>query len=247
MRGIYVILMFFFTTSLFWAQSTIKKDIEDQYLDKLYIKNDNTLATEFQRYAIDLFKKGQKINDTIFKDSNVNTVGVCIIHKLKDSVKQDIEFTLYALTYKDLRVKDRHRSFFYGKGKEGLSNFHINYHNDDQKEIINEAVSAYLKYDSIPRGNQAYQHGKTYKTKDVYYEKFFQTDKHSTVIIGLSYAYMRQNGNYIIQIEGFPDNSLDSDKEELYVTDHFVNDWYTISVFIIDDSNNKAYNKIFKY
>jgi hypothetical protein len=238
--------MFLYTVLVF-AQSDIKRDIDDDYLDKLYVKSDSTLATEFQRYAIDLFKKGRQLNDSIFKETKFHRVGVCLIYKQEDNTKQDLEITLYSLSYKDLRTKDFHKSIYYGKGKEGFSNFYVDHDTDEQIAMINEAVSAYLKHDSIPRDNPAYQFARTYSNEDEYYEKFFKTDKLSTLMIGSSYAYIRQNGNYIIQIEGFPDKALDDDTEKLYVTDYFVNDWYTISVFIIDDSNNKAYNTTFKY
>jgi len=228
------------------SQSSIKKDIDDKYLNKLYIESDSTLTSDFQRFAIDLFKKGGTLNDSIFRDREFHNVGVCLIHKLKDDIKQDLEITLYALSYKDLRTKNFHKSIYFGKGREGLSNFYVDYDTDEQKAALDEAVSSYLKYDSIPRTNFAYQFARTLPIDDEYYEAYFKTDKHSTVIIGSSYAYLRQNGNYIIQIEGFPDKTLHEYTEELYVTDYFINDWYAISVFIIDDSDGKAYKTIFK-
>jgi hypothetical protein len=166
----------------------------------LYIKNDNTLATEFQRYAIDLFKKGGKLNDSIFKETELHKVGICLIYKLKDGVKQDLEITLNTLSYKDLRTKDFHKSVYYGKGREGFANFFVDHDTDEQLSMINEAVSSYLKQDSIPRAHPAYQFARTYVNEDEYYEKFFKTDKFSTLVIGSTYAYLRQYGNYIIQI-----------------------------------------------
>lgn len=228
------------------SQSDVKKDIEDQYLDALYIDRDSTLHTEFQRFAIDLFKTGIKIPDSILKRANYK-VGVTLIHKDEKHSRQDVEFTLYTLSYKDLRIKDFHKSIYFGRGREGLSNFYVDYSNDEEKELIAEAVRSYLKHDSIPQSNPAYQFSKSFTIEDRYYEKFYPTDKHSTLIIGHSYAYLRQNGNYIIQIQGHPDKSLNTDSEDLYVTDYFVNDWYTISVFIIDDSSGKAYNKRFQF
>ncbi|MEM5566184.1 hypothetical protein WNY78_13775 [Psychroserpens sp. AS72] len=233
-------------TSLAIAQST-KKDIDDEYLDKMYIKSDSTLATEFQRFAIDLFKKGGQLNDSIFKETERHRVGVCLIYKDRADVNKEVEITLNTLSYKDLRTKDFHKSIYYGKGREGFANFYVDHDTDEQISMINEAVNSYLKQDSIPRDHPAYQFARTYVNEDEYYEKFFKTDKLSTLVIGSTYAYLRQNGNYIIQIEGGPDKTLHEDTEELYVTDYFVNDWYTISVFIIDDSNNKAYNRTFKY
>ena len=240
-------ILIFFVTTLFWGQSNIKKDIEDQYLDKLQIKSDSTLATEFQRYAIDLFKKGGKLNDSIFKETEFHRVGVCLIYKLKDHVKQELEITLNTLSYKDLRTKDFHKSIYYGTGREGFANFFVDHDTDEQLSMINEAVRSYLKHDSIPRNHPAYQFARTYVNENKYYEKIFKTDKFSTLVIGSTYAYLRQNGNYIIQIEGGPDKALHEDTEDLYVTDYFIDDWYAITVFIVDDSNNKAYNQIFKY
>ncbi|WP_456442679.1 hypothetical protein [Psychroserpens sp.] len=51
--------------------------------------------------------------------------------------------------------------------------------------------------DSIPRTIDAYQFARNYSNEDQYYEAY----KHSTAIIGSSCAYLRQNGNCIIQIE----------------------------------------------
>jgi len=235
-----------FCYSSVFCQSQIKTDIDDKYLDALYIDSDSTLATEFQRFAIDLFKNGSQVNDTILKNSDYK-VGVTLIFKGERHTRQDLELTLYTLSYKDLRTKDFHKSIYFGKGREGLSNFYVGHDSAEQKRMIEEAVQSYLKQDSIPRRNLAYQFATTFQIEDEHYEKFFPTDKHSTLIIGHSYAYLRQNGNYIIQIQGHPDTSLHKDTEELYVTDYFVDDWFTISVFIIDDSNNKAYNTIFKY
>nr|WP_321222718.1 hypothetical protein [uncultured Psychroserpens sp.] len=235
------------STSLSIGQSKIKIDIDDKYLDKLYIESDSTLATEFQRYAIDLFKNGEKLKDSIFKETKFHRVGVCLIYKMRDGVKQDLEITLNTLSYKDLRTKDFHKSIYYGKGREGFANFYVDHETDEQITMINEAVKSYLKLDSIPRAHPAYQFARTYINDDEYYEKFFETDNVSTLVIGSTYAYLRQNGNYIVQIEGGPDKALHDDTEELFVTDYFVNDWYTITVFIIDDSNNKAYNRTFKY
>ncbi|RKE94705.1 hypothetical protein [Ichthyenterobacterium magnum] len=236
-----------FSTLFVVGQSNIKKDIDDVYLDKLYIENDSTLTTEFQRYAINLFKNGGKLSDSIFKETKFHSVGVCLIHKRKEDVRQGLELTLYTLSYKDLRIKNYHKRFYYGKGREGLSNFFVGHDTTEQKAMIDEAVNAYLKGDSIPRHSYAYQFARTHHNEAVYYEKYFETDKLSTVVIGASYAYLRQNGNFIIQIEGFPDKALHDDTEELYVTDYFVDDLYAISVFIIDDSDNTAYKKIFKY
>lgn len=70
-------ILVFFITSLVWSQTSIKKDIEGQYLDKLYIKKDSSLTTEFQRYAIDFFKKGVKLSDSIFKQTEFHRVGGC--------------------------------------------------------------------------------------------------------------------------------------------------------------------------
>lgn len=246
MRYIIFVLLFCSNWSLL-SQSSIKKDIEDKYLDNLYIESDRTLTTEFQRFAIDLFKKGGQLSDSIFSDKNLHAIGVCLIYKLKDEIKQDLELTLYALSYKDLRTKNFHKSIYFGKEREGLSNFYVDHDTGEQKVAIDEAVTSYLKFDSIPRTNPAYQFARTYTIDDEYYEVYFKTYKHSTVIIGSSYVYLRQNGNYIIQIEGFPDKALHEDTEELYVTDFFINDWYAISVFIIDDSDDKAYNIIFKH
>ncbi|WP_033960624.1 hypothetical protein [Psychroserpens jangbogonensis] len=246
MRYIIFVLLFCSNWPIL-SQSSIKIDIDDKSLDKLYIESDSTLTTEFQRFAIDLFKKGGKLKDSIFMNKDFHTVGVCLIYKLKDEIKQDIELTLYALSYKDLGTKNFHKSIYFGKVREGLSNFYVDHDTDEQIAAIDEAVTSYLKFDSIPRTSLAYQFARTYTIDDEYYEAYFKTDKHSTVIIGSSYAYLRQNGNYIIQIEGFPDKALDEDTEELYVTDFFLNDWFAISVFIIDDSDNKAYNTIFKY
>jgi hypothetical protein len=39
------------------------------------------------------------------------------------------------------------------------------------------------------------------------------------------------HAKYIILIDGFPDKALNSYIEALYVTDYFVDDYYTISVF----------------
>ncbi|MFK7782712.1 hypothetical protein [Psychroserpens sp.] len=243
----YLVFCLLLSTNPFvFCQSSLKKDIDNKYLDALYIKSDNTLTTEFQRFAIDLFKKGTKIEDSILKNDNYK-VGITLIYKDEKHSRQDLEFTLYTLSYKDLRTKDFHKSIYFGRGKEGLSNFYVGYDNNEQKASIDEAVTSYLKHDSIPKSNHAYQFAKGYSIEDKYYEKFFTTDNHSTLVIGHSYAYLRQNGNYIIQIQGHPDRALDNNTEELYVTDFFVNDWYTISVFIIDDSNGKAYNKIFNY
>lgn len=246
MKSIGYIFMFCFTCIAF-AQSTIKKDIDDIYLDKLYVESDSTLTTEFQRYAIDLFKTGTKLDDSIFKSTDTHRVGICLIYKRKGDIKQDLELTLYALSYKDLRTKNFHKSIYFGKGREGLSNFYVGHDTEEQKSMIDEAVISYLKYDSIPRLNHAYVFASNFTIEDEYYESFFETDKLSTLMIGSSYAYLRQNGNYIIQIEGFPDKSLHEDTEELYVTDFFVDDWYAISVFIIDDTNDKAYNTRFKF
>lgn len=236
-----------FLTSLSFSQSNIKQDIDDIFIDKLYIKSDSTLANEFQRYAIDLFKKGRKLNDSIFKETEFHRVGVCLIYNNRDDDKRNLEITLNTLSYKDLRTKDFHKSIYYGKGREGFANFYVDHDTDEQVIMIKEAVDSYLKHDSIPRNHPAYQFSRTHANEDYDYEKFFKTDKYSTLVIGASYAYLRQNGNYIIQIDGGPDKALDDDTEELYVTDYFVNNWYAISVFIIDDSNNKAYNRTFKY
>ncbi|WP_040278632.1 hypothetical protein [Psychroserpens damuponensis] len=245
MKYVYII-PFFLVTSFAFAQSTIKKDIDDKYLDKLLINSDSTLATEFQRFAVNLFKKGTSLNDSIFNETTRDRViGICLIYKEKDNVKQELEITLNTLSYKDLRTKDFHKSIYYGKGREGFANFFVDHDTDEQLSMINEAVNFYLKHDSIPRNHPAYQFTRTYENDDEYFEKFFKTDKYSTLIIGSTYAYLRQNGNYIIQIEGGPDKALNKDTEELYVTDYFIDDWYSISVFIIDDSNNKAYNRAF--
>ena len=53
------------------------------------------------------------------------------------------------------------------------------------------------------------------------------------------------NGNYLIQIEGFPDRDLNPDSENLYVTDAFINNWYSISVFIINEDLGLSYNRKF--
>lgn len=235
-----------FSSAIICAQSSVKKDIDDNYLDDLYIDSDSTLSTEFQRFAIDLFKSGTKIEDSILKTDDYR-VGITLIFKDERHSRQDVQFTLYTLSYKDLRTKNFHKSIYFGRGKEGLSNFYVGYDDEEQKRMINEAVWSYLKRDSIPRNNDAYYFSKSYEIEDEHYAKFFPTDDRSTVVIGHSYAYLRQNGNYIVQIEGHPDRSLHDDTEALYVTDYFVKDWYTISVFIIDDSNGKAFDTIFKY
>ena len=91
-----------FLTSLTFSQSNIKQDIDDIFIDKLYIKSDSTLANEFQRYAIDLFKKGRKLNDSIFKETEFHRVGVCLIYNNRDGDKRNLEITLNTLSYKDL-------------------------------------------------------------------------------------------------------------------------------------------------
>jgi hypothetical protein len=45
---------------------------------------------------------------------------------------------------------------YHGKGKEGLANFFVAYDTDEQIIMINEAVTAYLKDDYIPRDHFAY-------------------------------------------------------------------------------------------
>ncbi|MEY8847786.1 hypothetical protein AB9K26_03170 [Psychroserpens sp. XS_ASV72] len=243
----FIIFCFSLGTSLMsFSQSDIKKDIEDKYLMDLHIDQDSTLMTEFQRYAVDLFKTGTSVNDTILK-SDTYKVGVALISSQNKTAERDVAFTLYTLCYKDLREKDFHKSIYFGSGREGLSNFFVDHDTEEQKKMIDEAVLTYLKFDSIPVANPAYQFAKTYFVEDTYYDKFYSTDKHSTLKIGNSYAYLRQNGNYIIQIEGFPDKTLHDDTEMLYVNDVFVDDWFAISVFIIDDSSGKAYNTIFKF
>lgn len=63
-------------------------------------------------------------------------------------------------------------------GKKGLANFFVVYDTDEQIIMINEAVTAYLTHDYIPRDHFAYQFAKTYVNEDDYYEHFFKTDKH---------------------------------------------------------------------
>lgn len=240
------ILVAFLLCSLGFGQSDIKKDIDDKYLDELYIERDSTLKTEFQRFAIDLFKHGQNVNDSILKRLSYK-VGITLINKEESSSREDLEFTLYTLSYKDLREKNFHKSIYFGRGREGLSNFYVGFDTEEQKRLIDDAVLAYLKFDSIPTSNEAYKFANTYLIDDKHYDKYFSTDGYSTLIVGGSYGYLRQNGDYLVQIEGYPDKTLNEDTEKLYVTDYFVNNWYAISVFIIDDSSGKAYNKIFEH
>lgn len=89
--------------------------------------------------------------------------------------------------------------------------------------------------------NLAYQFSKLYSPEKSNYEKIFKTNK-STLVIGMSYSFLRKNGNYIIQIEGFPNKDLDTDKLNLFVDETFIKNWYSISVFIINEDFDYSYN-----
>lgn len=217
------------------------------YLEKMFLKDDSSAIAQFQNYALDLFIKGEKIDEGVLKNEKKIYTGVCIEINW-DSLLGDIKgFNLYTTRYMDMRQKNFHKSIYYGAGREGIANFFLICNDEEQEGMKREALDSYLKYDSIPFANEAYKFMKTYTPENKKYYKFFDSDKLSTVIIGDDfYAYVRQNGNYLIQIRGGPDLSLNVDSEELYVTDYFLTNWNMMSVFIIDESKGKAYNKSFE-
>ncbi len=244
MKNIFFFLAITISLSVYGQSNDLKKDIENKYLTKMLVHNDSMPKARFQNFAINLFLKGTKVDEELFKNLNQSLVGACLLADNDSLGNRVVDFNLYSLHYRDDRITNFHKKIYFGKGKHGISNFYVIPYNENQKRILKDAVDSYLYYDSIPFLNQAYKFTKKHLTGS--YTKFFQSDNLSTISIGSTYSYIRKSGNYLIQIEGFPDKELNSDHENLYVTDYFIQNWHTITVFIIDEKNGKTYKTVFK-
>ena len=246
MKNLVFIFYFFILLNVqaYSQENNEKIDIENEYLVKFLIKQDSTKIVKFRNFAIDLFLNGTKVSDSILNNKSENFVGVCLINEIDSLKNKNIEFNLYTLCYKDTRESDFHKRIYF-PGREGIANFDIICYNDNHRKILGEAINSYLSDNTIPKSNLAYKFAKNYEPEESDYEKVFESNKFSKIIIGHSYSYLRMNGNYLIQIEGFPDRDLNPDSENLYVTDAFINNWYSISVFIINEDLGLSYNRKF--
>lgn len=220
------------------------KDIEDNYLEKIVVDNNDSLMIQFRDFAVDLFTTGTKVDPSVWENLDGNLVGVCLFGENDALDNRTISFNLYALAYNDDRIDDFHKRTYFGKGSEAIYCFYVKCNTEEEDNMLKNAVDSYLKKDSIPFTNGAYAFSKSYSSTD-YSEKISQSDSISTIAMGFTYSYLRQNGNYLIQIESTPQDELEAGTEKIYSTDDYINNWGTISVFIIDEKDGKAYDVIF--
>jgi hypothetical protein len=224
----------------------LTKDIEDEYVDLFVLESDDSLMSEFRDFAIELFKSGKQLSDTIWENMDKNMVGVCLYAEDDSTGKRQVSFNLYALDYKDDRITDFHKRIYFGEGSEKISNFYVKCNNETETKLLNNAVDSYLLKDSIPFGNAAYEFAKDYVNDREDFDKMFPSDSISSIVMGNTYSYIRQNGNYLIQIQSFPEPDWNVSTDKVYATQKYLNNWVSITVFIIDESSGKAYDLVFE-
>jgi hypothetical protein len=146
-----------------------------------------------------------------------------------------------ALRYKHSREKDFHKRIYF-PGFEGMSHSYLICNNNAEREILTEALESYLRHNRIPFRNEAYKFMMNYNPEDDDFGKIVSSDGESKVIIQPgAYSYLRRNGNYLVHLQGNPDPSLNTDPQKLYVTDHFVENWYTISVLLLNNDSSRPF------
>ncbi len=245
MRKIILFLIFVASLKLSAQSYNYTKDIENKYLDKIVVNNNDSTMIQYRDFAIDLFAKGTNINDSLWKNIKKNLVGVCLFAEKDSENNRTVSFNLYGLNYKDDRIEDFHKRIYFGEGSEAITCFYVKCNTDTEVNLLNSAIDSYLKKDSIPVDNPAYQFSRNFSSTD-YSENIFKSDSLSTIAMGYQCSYLRQNGNYLIQIEGAPEDESEADTEKIYSTSYFFNNWHTITVYIIDEKDGKAYHKVFE-
>lgn len=221
------------------------RDIEDAYVLRLMSERDTTWEAQFRNFALKLFMRGTTVNDEVLR-SGRNFVGVGVQRDTTSLDQEAVAFNLIAVTYRDTREKDFHRKIYF-PGFEGMASFFLICNNADERSMFNGALRSYLVRNTIPVDSMAYKFMLEHWPEEELFGRLFDSDGRSKVVVGpTTYSYLRRNGNFLIHIQGVPDVALADDVKDLYVTDHFIENWYTISVFPIDERSGKAYNIKFK-
>lgn len=235
-------LLLFGTHDLVAQLDHTPRDIEDVHVHELMCEQDSTQECRFRNFALRLFLVGTSVNDSVLAHSGRNYVGVC-------AQKDDhgaVALNLLSVAYKDTREKDFHKRIHF-PGFEGVASFFLICNNDEERRMFHEALRSYLRKNAIPFNNMAFRFMLEHDPEDDLFGRLYDSDGRSKVVVGPeTYSYLRRNGNFLIQIQGVPDRGLDDDVKKLYVTDHFIEHWYTIGVFLINEDQGTSYNTKFK-
>ena len=230
-------LMIFFSSA---QEISFKNTLDTNLLVKNIFSKDSTLDSKFQNFAIELFMKGKELPYSFFENWNKRLVGVCLINESLEENKQSLN--LYCLDYHNSVEKDFHKRIYF-PGFEGISSFFVKCNTNEEFLLVHKAVETYLVKKEIPRTNLAFNFIESYEIQDEKYEKIFFDKENKDIVVGARYSFLRQNGNYIIQIELKENDNLSSDTENTVVNTEMLQNWHTISVFLIDDQSGECFEK----
>ncbi len=223
----------FITTNSKAQLDFVLEDIHDSLLASLIIPDADSPEANFQNFAVELFRSGEKIPDSLLKDESNKFIGVCLL-SLDGFKYKAPEFNLYRMQYGDFREKDFHKSIYYGRGHEGIGHFFVTWDFEVEHQMILHAVDTLLNYSPLPNENLAFQFTNTHELpKDRFYEYCNSTGT-SIVIPSTSPVYIRKSGNFIVMLEGRADKAIFEEWEELKVTPYFIDHLVSISVLMIN-------------
>lgn len=238
-----VFCTFFFWSTPIVAQEYVKPNAIDSLYKIYFSRTDSSEIGNFQNFALKLFLEGKDLHESFFKTHEKRLIGVCLMDELEGAEQAKISFNLNTLEYRDNREEDFHKRI-YDPGMEGMTGFYVICNSDEERKIVKDAVDAYLVKDSIPKTNLAYQFCKAHEIPEDEFKQVYRSNENQNFILGIAGGYLRINGNFIIQIEHYPMDVTYT--EELVTSEEYMKNWFSISVFIIDEHSGVAYGQALK-
>lgn len=216
---------------------SVYADLPDENIDGMIKPNSTTIENQFINLAIDLFMKGTTPDSAILNKEDRAYVGVGLLaNEVILPSHRQMELVINSIRYKDLRAKDNF-------GFEAFVCFYVLCNTEREEEVVKKEIEEYLFKNRIPLKKPAYQYAKMHMEKDEEYNRIVRTNGISTAIDSeISISYLRQNGNFLIQLEEYKHKWLT--QEERF--SRFFYNWRTITVYILHDNKAPAYNVNFK-